>query len=101
MLTWNKSSVLKVQKVLNNDYGDILISTIKLTDTFIKNVNAGNDIRQEYLNAVQTILHIPEQLIYFIRTLSKLKIMISFKEVPEFRSLVAFYESLVRQARCL
>lgn len=101
MLTWNKESVLKTVKVLNDNNEDISLSTINLTDAFINNVKAGNDIRQEYLIAVQSILHIPEQLIYFVRTLTKAYITIPFIKVPEFKSLVTFYWDLVKQARAL
>lgn len=99
-ITWSDKDIQDVKKVLNNDYGDVTVSTVNLTDHFIQAVNTGADIRSQYQAAVLSILHVPAQIIYFVRELTKAKIMLRYAEVPEFKSLVQFYYNLVRSARC-
>lgn len=98
-LTWTDKDINAVEKVLKHDYSDIKISTVNLTERFIQAVKGGCDIRSQYQAAVLHILHNPSEIIYFVREITKAYITISYAKVPEFKSLVHFYMSLVIVAR--
>ena len=100
-LTWGDEHINAVADVLRNKVDHISTSTLVMTRNFIDAVQAGGDLRQEYLNVVNQIMSIPADLIYFIRTLTQARITLSFKVVPEFLHVVNFYSSVVRAARSI
>ena len=98
-LTWTDSDIESVARVLREENQYITEETKRLTSTFIAVVKAGGDMRHEYNRVVTVLLSIPDQLIYFVREVTKACIAISYKIVPEFKHVVNFYSTIVRAAR--
>lgn len=98
-ITWTDSDIESVARVLREENQFITEETKTLTSTFIADVTAGADLRQAYNHVVSVLLSLPDQLIYFVRKLTFARISLSYKVVPEFKHVVNFYSTMLREVR--
>lgn len=92
-----------VRNVMYNDNTAVSQQAKALTQSFIDRYKyvPNFDLRTEYNNMANMFIAEPANLIYFLRAITLEHILISYRDVPEFRNTVKIYSGIVRQARNL